>query len=326
MLERHYNPIENVYKYDPVPQELNAQQAKYVLGGQGNLWSEYLQNEKKLEYMLFPRLDALSEILWSSKTKRNWQDFEKRLPGIMERYKFLGINYSTAYYDLQPSVGVSQKNEVTWKMESRNSDGKIVYVIDSNTAKQFTYSGPIIISKTGSYGAVLVNDQQQPISNWIWQQFNLNLATGKKISLLTEPNKSYSTGGASALVDGVQNDKGMLRSMQFLGFNGKDLEATIDLGNKMEITEIALHAFEQKGSWIYKPSEVSFYVSDDGQHFSPVHSPVNITGTKNLLYKTIFQSSARFIKVIAKNNGIIAPGEPGAGNPCWLFADEIEVK
>ncbi|MEO6671105.1 MAG: family 20 glycosylhydrolase [Ferruginibacter sp.] len=321
-----YNPIENVYNYDPVPKNLDDKQAKYILGAQGNLWSEYLDNEKKLEYMLFPRIAAVAEVLWSPKQNKNWPDFEKRLPGILERYKFQGVNYSTAYYDLQPAVSPYGKNEIAWKLESRNKEGEIIYVLDSNMNATHHYDGPVRIIKSGLYGAAVTNNKKEIISNWIWQHFDLNLATGKRISLLTAPNTSYSLGGAFTLVDGIQNDKGMLRSAQFLGFNGKDLEAIIDLGENKNISEIILHAFEQKGSWIYKPSAVSFYQSDNGLNFSPIESPVNMAGTKNLFYKINVELKTRFIRIIAKNNGTIAPGEPGGGNNAWLFVDEIEVK
>ena len=321
-----YNPIENVYNYEPVPKELVGTDRKNILGAQGNLWSEYLDNEKKLEYMAFPRMSALAEVLWSPKAKRNWQDFEKRLPGIIERYKFWQINYSSAYYDIQPTVITSEKNEVLWKLESKNESGKIVYAKDSNMNIVFNYTEPIVINHSGMYGAVLKGNIGAIISNWVWQKFDLNLATGKKISLLTEPNRSYSLGGAFALVDGIQNEKGMLRSAQFLGFNGKDLEAIIDLDHVTQISEITLHAFEQKGSWIYRPSAVLFYKSDDGVTFVLVDSPVIVSGIKNLIYQVRSQINTRFIKIAAKNIGTISPGQPGAGNSAWLFADEIEIK
>lgn len=80
-----YNSLEDVYAYEPIPAALNAEQAKYVLGAQANLWTEYIKNERKVEYMLFPRIAALSEVLWSPKEKRNWADFERRLPTIFEQ-------------------------------------------------------------------------------------------------------------------------------------------------------------------------------------------------------------------------------------------------
>ncbi len=299
---------------------------KYILGAQGNVWSEYISNHKRAEYMIFPRMSALSEVLWSPKEKRSWNDFEKRLPGIMERYRSWGIHFSTAYYDLQPGVIPGGKNGVEWKLETKKEGGRIIYVKDSTTNVTYNYNGPIHIPATGLFGAALTDKNHQVISNWIWQQFYLNKATGKKISLLNEPNKSYSAGGAFALVDGVQNAKGMLKSAQFLGFNGKNMEAIIDLDSIQKINEIKLHAFEQKGSWIYRPSSISFYRSDDGKNFQLIEDSLHISGHKNLLYGVHANIKTRFIKIIAKNYGVIPPGEPGTGNNAWLFVDEIEVK
>ncbi len=321
-----YNPIENVYNYDPVPKELTSQQAGFILGAQGNVWSEYLDNEKKLEYLVFPRMAALAEAVWSPAKKRNWASFEKRLPAILQRYTFQHINYSTAYFDIQPAVVAAANNGISWKLETKNQQGKIVYVTDSITKSLQYYNSPVIIKESGLLGAAFADNNDKLISSWIWQPFYINLATGKKIRLASEPNKSYSAGGAFALVDGVQNEKGMLRSAQFLGFNGRDFEAVIDLGAEMEVKEIILHAFEQKGSWIYRPSKVSFLTSADGITFLPINSEVNLTGTKNLEYKINKAASTRFIKVVAENNGQIAAGEPGAGFKAWLFVDEVEVK
>lgn len=92
-------PLETVYNYEPVPAELTAEQAKYIWGAQGNLWSEYIANPAKIEYMLFPRLDALSEILWSPKQQKNYPEFLKRLKTQFKRYDFMGITYSKRYLE-----------------------------------------------------------------------------------------------------------------------------------------------------------------------------------------------------------------------------------
>jgi len=90
-------PLETVYNYEPLPAELNAEQAKYVWGAQGNLWSEYIAYPAKIEYMLFPRLDALSEILWNQKENKNYADFLRRLQIQFKRYDLMGITYSKRY-------------------------------------------------------------------------------------------------------------------------------------------------------------------------------------------------------------------------------------
>jgi hexosaminidase len=91
--------LADVYNYEPIPAELTAEQAKYIWGGQGCLWSEYITNPAKVQYMLFPRLDALSEILWSPKEKRNYPNFQKRLKTQFKRYDLMGITYSKRYLE-----------------------------------------------------------------------------------------------------------------------------------------------------------------------------------------------------------------------------------
>lgn len=92
-----YLPLKTVYDYDPVPNALTKNESQYILGAQGNLWSEYIANPAKVNYMIFPRMDALSEILWSPKEKRNYPDFLNRLKTQFTRYDLMGINYSERY-------------------------------------------------------------------------------------------------------------------------------------------------------------------------------------------------------------------------------------
>ena len=92
-------PLATVYDYEPIPSELTETQQKYIWGAQGNLWSEYITNPAKVEYMLFPRLDALSEILWTSKANKNYPDFLKRLKTQLKRYDLMGLTYSKRYLE-----------------------------------------------------------------------------------------------------------------------------------------------------------------------------------------------------------------------------------
>lgn len=92
-------PLETVYNYEPIPAELTPTQASYIWGAQGNLWSEYIANPAKAEYMIFPRLDALSEMLWSPKGTKNYPDFLKRLRTQFKRYDLMGITYSKRYLE-----------------------------------------------------------------------------------------------------------------------------------------------------------------------------------------------------------------------------------
>ncbi|TYA92334.1 beta-N-acetylhexosaminidase [Seonamhaeicola marinus] len=86
--------VSDVYAYEPTPEELTEEESNYILGAQGNVWTEYIKTTEHLEYMVLPRMTALSEVVWSSKKHRDWEDFHKRLQYIVKRYDALGYNYA----------------------------------------------------------------------------------------------------------------------------------------------------------------------------------------------------------------------------------------
>ncbi len=89
-----YTTLEKVYSYEPIPEELTAEEGKYILGAQANIWTEYMPDGNHVEYMALPRMSALSEVVWSEKSAKNWEDFQKRLEIQFLRYQNAGFNYS----------------------------------------------------------------------------------------------------------------------------------------------------------------------------------------------------------------------------------------
>ncbi len=108
-----YLPLDTVYSYEPIPKELAADEQQFVLGAQANVWSEYMSNPRKVEYMLFPRLSALSEVLWSPKASRNWKDFTTRLPTQFKRYALWGVNAYQVY--IPPADSLVQAKLSQWQ-------------------------------------------------------------------------------------------------------------------------------------------------------------------------------------------------------------------
>ena len=86
-------PLEHVYLFEPMPENLAPEFHPHVLGGQANFWTEYIPNLRKVEYMTFPRLEALSEADWSPKDERNWDDFKARAALNEKRLDALDVNY-----------------------------------------------------------------------------------------------------------------------------------------------------------------------------------------------------------------------------------------
>lgn len=319
-----YTPVDKVYSYEPVPDSLTPDQAKHVLGAQGNVWTEYIGNEKKAEYMIFPRMSALSEVLWSPKQSRNWSDFEKRLVTQFKRYDLWKVNYSKAYFELKTSVLPTKNyNGVLWKIE--NKFDKRMFMSFAGSDSVWGYSEPQLIQRSVSAKGYFSMDGRNVEVN---QAFHFNKATGKKITLTNEASQNYPGDGAFTLVNGIQNEKGLARSTELLGFLGKDCEAVIDLGNPESITNVTVHSLKELNSWIWSPKYVEVFVSNDGQNFTSLKKSDDFktTNGSNGVIKIDFAPTiTRYVKVMVKNFGEIPKGNPGAGYESWLFADEIEV-
>ena len=85
--------LEQVYKFEPIPDSLSAQAAANILGGQGCMWTEYFPHRERLEYGIFPRLSAIAEVYWSAPEVRNYENFVERLQTQFRRYDLWGANY-----------------------------------------------------------------------------------------------------------------------------------------------------------------------------------------------------------------------------------------
>jgi hexosaminidase len=223
-------------------------------------------------------------------------------------------------------------NGVLWKAESKSKTGKIKWIPSFISSLMSDYTEPLLIKgDVDRMSFVLLNDDNKWLSS-VMQSFHFNKATGKKITIVNPPSKSYPGDGAFTLVNGVQNEKGLAKSSEFLGFNGTDLDVTIDLGKEMDVSKVILHVLKQTGSWIYLPKQVEVtYIPYFDTTVITRHPPletvtVNVNPDDDINKIEITKEKfCRYIQVRAKNYGIIPSGQPGAGNPAWLFVDEIEI-
>lgn len=320
-----YLPLEKVYGYEPIPASLQPGEMHYILGAQANLWTEYITNPSKIEYMIFPRMSALSEVLWSPKESRNWEGFEERIPQLMKRYKLWGANYSNAYYDLQAKVVPLPQDKIGWSLSTKSKNDKIIVANSESQATATIYTEPVEIKKSGFWQAALQDENKKIVSNWVKQQFLLNKASGKPVVLTYPPSAKYAGSGGFTLVDGVVNTMGMSKSSQFLGFNGSDMEAIVDLGADTDFQTINLHAFAQPDSWIYPATEVIFYKSEDGVSFTQLATVSLPDARRNHIFQCNQAGKARYIKIKALAMKLIPSGMAGAGYRPWIFFDEIEI-
>ncbi len=151
----NYLPLEKVYQFDPVPKELNADEAKYVLGGQANLWTEYIETGDKLEYMAFPRMLAIAESVWSTPENKNFADFKRRLAGNLLLLDKQNVNYRIPEPEGLQNV-ITDKERTVFTLTPM-AGMQLRYTIDGSTPDERStlYTKPVEITLENGKSATL---------------------------------------------------------------------------------------------------------------------------------------------------------------------------
>ncbi len=325
-----FTTLEEVYNYYPIPSVLTAEQSKYILGAQGNIWTEYINYPENVEYMMMPRMLALSEVLWSPKTKYNYDDFITRLLFHFSLLDKSSTNYAKSIYQVNYTIIEGEEsNQIKIALNASKQLGSIsVNLINgiNGTKTSFEYTKPFVIDSATAFITTNLNGaiKNAPVTNI---KLNYNKATGKKIILKTQPSKKYAGDGTLTLVNGIEATVNPNWSgNEWLGFSGTDLEVIIDLGKIDSINTITVGFLYDKLSWIYPPESMQVLVSNGGRNYDNAGT-INVTGDGKRIPVEITSSikTGRYVKIIAKNYGIIPQNNPGAGSKPWLFVDEIAI-
>jgi hexosaminidase len=174
------SPYSKAYSYDPVPAELSADQQKFIEGVQANIWTEYVESDGKLEYQVFPRMLALSEIAWSPVSRKDFKNFsEERIPVHLARLDKAGVNFW-----VPTPLGQSDKqidgDEITAELKAPVAGSKVYYTLDGT--------------------------RPSDISNSVKSPLKVTVPKGKKLELKTIVITS--TGKRSVVTTTVLNNEG----------------------------------------------------------------------------------------------------------------------
>ncbi|HEX9251026.1 MAG TPA: beta-N-acetylhexosaminidase, partial [Ignavibacteriaceae bacterium] len=260
--------MQKVYLFDPVPPELTADERKHVLGSEGNMWSEYAPQEL-IDDRLFPRMLALSEVVWTYPEERNFDEFSQRVQEHYNRLEVLGVNYGleTKPFEIIKSFN-TETNAFDLQITQLQKDLDL-YVFSKQR-------GPIMSNPIGVERFDIQVPQteelefsflrnQTSVGKIFRHSFTFNKATRKNVELTYPFSEKYSAGGVAALTDGMRGSdsfRGGDKSWQ--GYQGTDFEGKIDLGEVTDINKISIGFFQASSSWVVFPKYVEFFTSSDG--------------------------------------------------------------
>lgn len=322
-----YLPLEMVYRFEPVADVLTADEAKYILGTQGNLWTEYIDSWKKVEYMTMPRMAAIAEVGWTAKEKKDYNSFASRLSSHTKLLGFLGVNHSKAFYDISTRVTPNGDRGINVELLSSYPNGQIRYTMNMSdpVASSPVFNSKLSFDQSMMLKAALFEGPQQR-GNVFSQRYLVNYATGKEVTLKDQPDPEYAKGGAFTLVNGLLGNLPW-NGNDWLGFQKTGLEATIDLAITREISQVNVDVLSDSVTWIYPPSSLEVFISDNNVDFVSVGKldGMQIKKAGRQLAVKFSKRATRYVKVVAATMGKIPDGAPGAGKDSWLMVDEIQV-
>jgi len=323
--------MEKVYNFNPLPAELTPEEAQYIRGAEGNMWTERAPQEL-VDSKVFPRLLALSEVLWTAPKKRDYEAFAARVGKNYERLDQLNIKYGFPDVPLNFRSQVLPTGEVEVRAVTSTNSLIIVNYKKNEEETSQIYKEPIIVSERYT---TLNFEYYFPWSTGFFYEsrvYTSNLATGKKVTLSYTPSVYYPGGGENALVDG-RIGTANFRDGIWQGVQGKNMEVIIDLGDVKPFEHVTTRWFHYANAWIFRPKSVEVYSSFDGIIWDKVATMkpnIEEQTSGELIDQLSFGIGqvqvARYIKVIGINNGPCPEWHDAVGEPSWLFCDEIVIE
>jgi len=326
-------PLSKVYQFEPTPDSLTIEEAKHVLGGQANLWTEYIPDLSHAQYMIFPRISALSEAVWTTKNIRDWNDFAVRIENEMNRFDYMNINYAKSSYQVSINGYYNQeKKQFQVEISAELPQLEIRYTTNGSepNIKSQKYLDPFNVDKSAVIKAKAFKNGIR-VSAQKELSLKIHKATGKKVVLENKYSKRFAGGGAVGLTNSMRGSTNY-GDGRWQGYEVLDLTAVVDLGEEMDISYLSTGFLQDINTWIFLPKKVSYAVSIDGQTFKTVAEVINEPPDRqaNKVVKEvsvkISEQKIRYIRVIAENLEVCPDWHVGAGGKAWLFVDEIVVE
>ena len=311
-----YTPLEKVYEFNPIPEGLKDYEARFILGGQANLWTEYIPTFDQLTYMTYPRAIALSQALWGG-TKAPYKAFE----GVLKTChipRLLGpiLNTNVSLSFMKPSFKFNRvPNGISLGFEFKDTSESVVISsfqghdgvwLDHNKTIDFKRTTKNTSEHKLTFFSACCADSLSIIEHQ---------GLGAKVTYITPPNSRYDSGDLT-LVDG-QFGARPWRGYQWVGFDTNTIEIKIDLEEKRKIKDLELGYLYEPSSWIHLPNEVKITM-DSGRTKS-----VNIASERTVIR---FKNKTQTIRLQITGPKTIPVGFPGEGSAPWIFMDEIIVR
>lgn len=320
--------LEKVYNFNPIPPELDSLESELIIGGECNLWSERIPSEKDLDRKTFPRLLAMSEVLWTFR-KDKFENFQNRVEDHYSILSKLNVYYGIESSPVRLSSTINDRR-INAVVNSKIKNLEFKYQWNNEDEKPLNKNGLIEIDKTGEL-ILQAYKNGNKYGNQKVEKFAVHLGLNSNVDYQYLYNSSYPAEGLSSLTNGRLGSLDF-KDGQWQGFSAKNLDVIISLDSITSINKISMNFYQYINSWIIVPSYISILSSKDSLHWEVIKSVDSIGEIRkrgkfiNSISFDSLKIDAKYLKIFAKNHGKLPSWHEAAGAESWLFIDEIIVE
>ncbi len=318
--------LKDMYDYEPFQSNWSESVKSLLLGIQASLWTEFCNTPEDVEYLIFPRLAALSETAWSKKENKNWTEFVKNVDNLTHRWDEMGIIYARSMFNLDHKV-MPDNNKLKVGISCIRPDVDIRYTIDGSkpTVSSNKYIDTLLIENPCIINACTFRNGMQE-GEILTLKLEFNKATGKKVTTNDNSNTGY------LLTNGLYgSDKHT--DFEWCGWYNTAAIINIDLENTTDINSIKIGSINNYGMAVHQPSSIEILVSDDNINFKQLvkktytEDEIFYEGisTKNIIFNNL-NASGRYVRIKADNPGVCPSLHVKGGHPTWMHFDEISIE
>ena len=266
--------------------------------------------------------------VWDIESRPYWLDVN------LKKYDDIARDLQQLEYLPFIETTTDEKGHTAIALKTVFNDKEIRYTIDGKEVTHYDsiYQSPIVLERPCLVKAACFNEVGEPTC--AERYFCYHKAMGR-LKQLNSPagnyRPEYSGGGDNALVDGTLGGDDY-RDGHWQGFYGMDADIEIDLGKWTKVNALNIGFLVNAHDWILRPNEVAVYTSTDGKLYR-IHKTFTLSTEVerkgNFVFREKYETpnlSTRYLRIVAKNPGLIPEGLPGAGYDSWIFMDEIIVE
>lgn len=318
------NTLKNIYQYEPIERYWTMSMRSHLLGLQAALWTEFCEKKEDVDYILYPRLAAVSEAAWSTPIAKRWDRFVTMLDNYREKWDMKGIRSSMSEYNVKHEV-VPNFGELKMMLSSIRPDVEIRYTTDGSEPHEYSmlYRRPLIIKQSQTVKCATFKDGKR---------VSQILEIPVQVSGTTGCNVLRSNSVERRLVNGV---RGSLKNTdgEWASWGKNDsIALTFDVGARKRMGVVSLGYLNDFGLGIHKPQKVEVWLSDNDVHYWKAteqtfdSDEVFVEGRFTKEMKFAFEDVARYVRIIMKGAGKCSGYHVRPGLETQIYLDEVLIE